>query len=91
MAFDPTTSSHFHVIEYVDVNIVCIGMEIYSSQTTTWIYKESEWDKHTDVIFYRQQSMFLNDCLHIMGHSREYSMILVVDMEGNTWRKNWYA
>jgi hypothetical protein len=22
-----------------------------------------------------------------MGHSGEYSMILVVDMEGNTWRK----
>ena len=37
--------------------------------------------------FYRQPSVFLNGCLHIMGHSGEYSMILVVDMEGNTWRR----
>ena len=39
------------------------------------------------MIFYRQPSVFLNGCLHIMKHSREYHMILVVDMEGNTWRK----
>ena len=32
--FDPTASSHFHVIEYVGVNAVCVGVEIYSSQTT---------------------------------------------------------
>ena len=36
---------------------------------------------------YRQPSMFLNGCLHIMGRSREYPMVLAVDMEGNTWRK----
>jgi len=39
------------------------------------------------VSFYRQPSVFLNGCLHVMGHSGEYSMILAVDMEGNTWRK----
>ena len=83
--------SHFHVIELVKEEGACVGVEIYSSKTTTWIYKESEWGEYTDVIFYRQPSVFLNGCLHIMGHSREYSMILVVDMEGNTWRKNWYA
>ena len=32
LAFDPTTSSHFHVIEYVDVNDLCTGVEIYSSE-----------------------------------------------------------
>ena len=37
--------------------------------------------------FYRQPNVFLNGCLHIMGHSREYSMILVVDMEENSWRR----
>ena len=68
LAFDPTAYSHFHVIEYVDVNTVCVGVEIYSSQTVAWIYKESEWGEHTDVTFYRQPSVFLNDCLHIMGH-----------------------
>ena len=42
LGFDPTASSHFHVIEYVDVNAMCTGVEIYSSQTTAWIYKEFE-------------------------------------------------
>jgi hypothetical protein len=87
LVFDPIDSSHFHVIEYVDVNAVCAGVEIYSSQTAAWIYKESEWGEHTDVTFYRQPSVFLNGCLHIIGHSRRYSMILAMDMEGNTWRK----
>ncbi|XP_066320367.1 uncharacterized protein [Miscanthus floridulus] len=84
LAFDLTASSYFHVIEYVDVNIVCAGVDIYSSQTATCIYKESECGEHTDVTFYRQPNVFLNGCLHIMGHSRRQSMIFVVDMEGNT-------
>ena len=87
MGFDPTASSHFHVIEYVDVNAMCVGVEIYSSQTIGLIYKESEWGEHTNVTFYKQPSMFLNGCLHIMGHSGRYSMIFAVDMEGKTWMK----
>jgi len=75
------------VIEYVDVNAVCIGVEIYSFQTTPWIYKESEWGDHIDVTFYKQPNVFLNGCLHIMGHCGRYSMIFAVDMEGNTWIK----
>ena len=39
--FDPT-SSHFHVIEFAEVKGACIGVEIYSSKTTAWIFKESE-------------------------------------------------
>ena len=61
MAFDPTTSSHFHVIEYIDVNDVCEGVDIYSSQTTVRIYKESEWGEHIDVIFYRQPTMLVEN------------------------------
>ena len=37
--------------------------------------------------FYRSPSVFLNGCLHIMVHSEGYSMILDVDMEGETWKK----
>jgi hypothetical protein len=84
LAFDLTASSHFHVIEFLDVNAVCADVEIYSSQTAAWIYKKSKWGEHTDMIFYRQPSMYLNGCLHIMGHSGRYSMIIVVDMEENT-------
>ena len=79
LAFDPTAFSHFHVIEYVDVNAVFTGVETYSSQTAAWIYKESKWGKHADVTFYRQSSVFLNGCLHIMGCSGEYPMILAMD------------
>ena len=43
LGFYSTVSSHFHVIEYVDVNGLCAGVEIYSSKTAAWIYKESEW------------------------------------------------
>ena len=53
LGFDSTASSHFHVIEYVDDDGLCASVEIYSSETTTWIYKESEWDEDTDVTFYR--------------------------------------
>jgi len=53
LAFGPTASSHFHVIEYVDVNTVCASVEISASQIAAWIYKESKWGEHIDVIFYR--------------------------------------
>jgi len=44
LGFDPIASSHFHVIEFVEEDEVeCLCVEIYSSQTTTWIYQESEW------------------------------------------------
>ena len=42
LAFNIIASSHFYVIEYVDMNVVCAGVEIYSSQTAAWIYKKSE-------------------------------------------------
>ena len=32
LGFDPTASSHFHVIEYVDVDGLCTGVVIYSSE-----------------------------------------------------------
>ena len=38
LGFDPTSSSNFHVIDYVDVNGLCAGVEIYSSETAAWIY-----------------------------------------------------
>ena len=85
LGFDPTASSHFHVIEFVEEeDTECLGVEIYSSQTIAWIYKESEWGQDIDdVICSRSASVFLNGCLHIMG----YSLILIVDMEVKTWRK----
>jgi hypothetical protein len=39
--FDPTVSSHFHVIEFVEVENACVGV-IYLSKTVAWIFKESK-------------------------------------------------
>ena len=76
------------MIEFVEEDAECLGVEIYSSQTIAWFYKECEWGQDIDdVIRSRLASVFLNGCLHIMGHSGECSMILAVDMEGNTWRR----
>jgi len=49
LGFEPT-SLHFHVIEFVEVEGACIGVEIYSSKTAAWIFKESEWGKGSIVI-----------------------------------------
>ena len=95
MGFDPTASSHFHVIEYVEKeqDDECNGVDIYSSKATAWIYKESKWGPNTCVTIKRSEEMrssdtvYLNGCLHIMGYSRVYPHILAVDMEGETWRK----
>ena len=56
-------------------------MEIYSSKTTTWIFKESEWGDGI-VLHSKSRNVFLNGFMHML----EYFVIVVVDMEGKTWR-----
>ena len=80
LGFDPT-SSHFHVIECVEVEGAGVGVEMYSSKTTAWIFKESEWGKGI-VLRSKSRSVFLNSIMHML----KYFVIVVVDMEGKTWR-----
>jgi hypothetical protein len=49
LGFDPTYS-YFHVIEFIEVEGACVGVEIYSSKTIAWIFKESKWGEV--VLFY---------------------------------------
>jgi hypothetical protein len=42
LGFDPI-SSHFHVIEFIEVEGASVGVEINSSKTAAWVFKESEW------------------------------------------------
>jgi hypothetical protein len=74
-------SSHFHVIEFVEVEGPCVGVEIYSSKIAAWIFKESEWGEGI-VLLLKSRSVFLNGFMHML----EYSAIVVVDMEEKTWR-----
>ena len=73
-------SSHFHVIEFVEVEGACVGVEIYSSKTAAWIFKESKWSEGSIVLRSKSRSVFLNGFMHMV----EYSAIVAVDMEGKT-------
>ena len=57
LGFEPT-SSHFHVIEFVEVEGVCVGVDIYSSKTTAWIFKEFEWGDGSIVLRSKLRSVF---------------------------------
>jgi hypothetical protein len=45
LAFDPTVSSHFHVVEFVQSSLglgsYVTGVDIFSSQTGAWIFRDS--------------------------------------------------
>jgi hypothetical protein len=70
------------VIEFVEVEDACGGVEIYSSKIVAWIFKESEWGDSSIVLRSKSRSIFLNGFMHMV----EYSTIVVVDMERKTWR-----
>ena len=74
-------SSHFYVIEFLEVEGACIGVEIYS-KTVAWIFKESKWGEGSIVLRSKLRSVFLNGFMHMV----EYSMIVAVDIEEKTWR-----
>ena len=65
------------MIEFVEVEGACLGVEIYSSKTATWIFMESKWGKGSIVLRSKSRSIFLNGFMHMV----EYSMIVAVDME----------
>ena len=64
LGFDPTTSSHFYVFEYMEQDGQCVGVDIYSSKTTAWIFKESKWGKEAEWTLSKSATVFLNSCLH---------------------------
>ena len=68
------------MIEFVEVESACVGVEIYSSKTAAWIFKESKWSEGSIVLRSKSRSVFLNGFMHMV----EYSAIVTVDMEGKT-------
>ena len=81
LGFDPTVSSHLHVFEYGINDDDSLGVNIYSSKTGAWIFKESEWVESIVVSTYGK-GMFVNGFIHML----EFTQIVTVDMEGKTWR-----
>ena len=68
------------MIEFVEVEGACVGVEIYSSKTIAWIFKESKWGEGSIVLRSKSRSVFLNGFMHMV----EYSTIVAVDMEEKT-------
>jgi hypothetical protein len=64
-----------------------MGVDIYSSKTVAWIFKESKCGEEAELTFSKSATMFLNGCLHYIGFYEGYRCILAVDIEGKTWRK----
>jgi len=87
LGFDPIASSHFHVFEYMEEDGQCVGVYIYSSKTTVWIFKESKWGEEAEWTLSKSAIVFLSGCLHYIGFCESYRHILAVDMEGKAWRK----
>ena len=76
------------MIEYLEVDDgECVGLDMYSSKTIAWIFKESKWGEVAQVTFEKSETMFLNGGLHYMGYAMGGHHILAVDIEGKTWRK----
>ena len=64
-----------------------MGVDIYSSKTATWIFKESKWGEEAEWTFSKSAIVFLNGYMHYIGFYEGYYRILAVDMEGKAWRK----
>jgi hypothetical protein len=65
----------------------CVGVDIYSSKTIAWIFKESKSSEAAEWTFSKSATIFLNGCMHYIGFCEGYYRILAVDMEEKTWRK----
>jgi hypothetical protein len=65
LGFDPIVSSHFHVFEYGINDDDSLDVNIYSSKTRAWIFKESEWSEGIVVSTYGK-GVFVNGFMHML-------------------------
>lgn len=89
LGFDPAVPSRFAVFVLVqdleDDYEIITGMEIFSSETARWTYKQSKWDHETSVDDDDDSiSAFFNDTLHLTTRD---SSVITVDTKGETWHK----
>ncbi|CAM0884513.1 unnamed protein product [Alopecurus aequalis] len=87
LGFDPTVPSRFVVFVLVqdphDEEIT--GVEIFSSETGRWTYKQSEWGDETSVDDHDESvSAFFGSTLHLTARD---SSVITVDTDGKTWHK----
>ncbi|CAN6335704.1 unnamed protein product [Urochloa humidicola] len=85
LGFDPAVSSDFHVFqlfrEHFYEELFVVAVEIYSSKTGSWVFKESRWSE-SDIRCTGQMTYF-NGSLHFCIVS---NAVASVDTEGQAWR-----
>ncbi|XBI52707.1 hypothetical protein VPH35_035044 [Triticum aestivum] len=85
LGFDGAMSPHFHVFQILegdeDYGYIS-GVNIYSSETGAWSYKENGWGDN-EIQIVEMRGVFFNGMMHLL--TCEFK-ILAVDTEGKTWR-----
>ncbi|XP_044436630.1 uncharacterized protein, partial [Triticum aestivum] len=88
LGFDPTMSSHFYVfvlLENVNFNAYLSEVEVYSSETKRWVYKEIGWNKRIVLPAEQSSAVFLNGCLYFYSFGKRSPFFIgVVDTAGET-------
>lgn len=83
LGFDPAVSSHFRVFFLVRVTFRITGVEIYSSETGGWTFRQSEWGGNA-MVSADPKSAFFNGTLYLTALD---SLVVTVDTQGKTRRK----
>lgn len=89
LGFDPAVSSHFRVFVLESDprppktwDHLMTGVEIFSSETRAWSYRQSEWDGGNGAVV-GWDSLFFNGILHLTSPGS--SSLLTMDMDGRAW------
>ncbi|CAL4958073.1 unnamed protein product [Urochloa decumbens] len=84
LGFDPAVPSCFYVFMFMTGDYLEVtGVEIYSSETGGWIFRQSEWEEDTTMGL-DSETVFFNGTLY--STTPDLSL-LSIDVEGKTWRK----
>uniref|UniRef100_K4A2N2 F-box protein At3g26010-like beta-propeller domain-containing protein n=1 Tax=Setaria italica TaxID=4555 RepID=K4A2N2_SETIT len=88
LSFDPSVSSHFHVFHLEEkeqsYDHFIKAVEIYSSETETWVRKETRWSTRPhQCLFLTCHMTYLNGFLHLTTWD---DVIAMVDARGEAWR-----
>uniref|UniRef100_N1QWD8 F-box domain-containing protein n=1 Tax=Aegilops tauschii TaxID=37682 RepID=N1QWD8_AEGTA len=70
LGFDPAASCHFHVFVFSWGGRHRLGVDVYSSETGTWVYNEMRLGGDVNLFHNRKGTVFLNGRLHF--HTLDY-------------------
>ncbi|XP_044428166.1 F-box protein At5g65850-like, partial [Triticum aestivum] len=89
LAFDPTVSSHFHVLRFEEADSSSVtGVSIYSSRTGAWSHRDRAMAEEV-TLSYSTRCIFAGGVLYLMGSLQSTNndhVLLAVDMAGKVWK-----